>query len=385
MWHKILLALSRQYLRRRVRRRPPRPLAELDPAKVRRVLLISATALGDTMFSTPAIRALKERYPHWELEVLGHRVFGTLLSHNPHVAQVWAYPGRNRRLLGLVRELRGRHYGLVIILHGNDPEATLVAHLTGSPFIIGSAGSPLAFAYSARVAPPADPMVHAIERRLDYVRLLGADTADKRMDLCLTPAEREEAEAILARHFGALPPRLLALHPTGSAPYKWWPAENFIALGNYLAETYRASLLIISGSQDRDAAAAIAARIKAPSLVTGGRYSLRIVAALLSHCRLLVANDSGPLHMGLALKVPTLALIGADHPARIGPYQVDWGISLHKREEVCDLEPCRLKKCPENRCLTAITVSEVIKLIQEWWEPRFWSSEFRVPSSQNKP
>ncbi len=368
-----------------MRRRPPRPLTELDPAAVRRVLLISATALGDTMFSTPAIRALKERYPNWDLEVLGHRVFGTLLSHNPHVARIWAYPGRNRRLLRLVRELWGRHYGLVIILHGNDPEATLVAHLTGAPFIIGSAGSPLAFAYSARVAPPADPFAHAIERRLDYVRLLGADTADKRMDLCLTSAELQEAEAILARHFGALPPRLLALHPTGSDPYKWWPAENFVELGNFLTATYQAPLLIISGSQDRDAAEAIAARIKGESLVTGGRYSLRNVAALLSHCRLLVANDSGPLHMGLVLSVPTIALIGADHPARIGPYQVDWGASLHKREEVCDLEPCLLKKCPENRCLTAIEVSEVIKLIKEWWEPRFLSSEFRVSSSEQKP
>lgn len=365
------MAGSSKYLQRRVRRRPPRPLTELDPAEVRRVLLISATALGDTMFSTPAIRALKERYPNWELEVLGHRVFGTLLSHNPYVARVWAYPGRNRRLLRLVRELRGRHYGLVIILHGNDPEASLVAHLTGSSFIIGSANSPLSFAYSARVEPPTDSFTHAIERRLDYVRLLGADTADKRLDLFLTPEELQEAKAILARHFGAVPPLLLALHPTGSDPYKWWPAENFVELGHYLTETYRAPLLIISGSKDRDAAEAIAARIKGPSLVTGGRYSLLTVAALLSHCRLLVANDSGPLHMGLALKVPTLALIGADHPARIGPYRVEWGASLHKREAVCALEPCLLKKCPEPRCLTAIEVSEVVKLIKEWWEPRW--------------
>ncbi|MCX5893778.1 MAG: glycosyltransferase family 9 protein [Deltaproteobacteria bacterium] len=371
MWHRLLLSLSSQYLRRRVRRRPPRPLTALDPAQVRRVLLISSTALGDTMFSTPAIRALKQRFPNWELEVLGHRVFGTLLAHNPYISRLWAYPGRNRRLLRLVRELRGRRYDLVIILHGNDPEATVVAHLTGAPYIIGSAGSPLAFAYAARVEPPTDPFAHAIERRLDYVRLLGADTADKRMDLFLTPEEMAAAEDILSRHFGVPPPLLLALHPTGSDPYKWWPAENFIELGNFLAATYQAPLLIISGSPDRDAAEAIAARIKGESLVTGGRFSLRTVAALLSHCRLLVANDSGPLHMGLALKVPTLALIGADHPRRIGPYQVDWGVSLHKREEVCDLEPCLLKKCPENRCLTAIEVSEVVKLIKAWWEPRF--------------
>ncbi len=375
MWPKILLALSRQYLQHKTRRRPPQPLSELDPAKVRRVLLISSTALGDTLFSTPAIRALKERFPDWSLEVLGHRVFGAVLAHNPNLDRLWAYPGRSRRLLRLIRDLRSRQYDLVIILHGNDPEATMLAHLTGSPFIIGSANSPLALAYAARIEAPADLHTHAIERRLDYVRLLGADTQDKRMDFFLPSVEKRRAEAILAKHFGTLPTLLLALHPTGSDPYKWWPKDNFIELGNFLYEAYGASLLIISGAKDQAAAEAIAAQLSGPTLVTGGRCSLLTTAAFLSYCRLLVANDSGPLHMGLALGVPTIALIGADHPARIGPYGVDWGVSLHKRAEVCDLEPCRLKNCPENKCLTAIKVSEVIKLIKEWWEPRFLTFE----------
>ena len=83
------------------------------------------------------------------------------------------------------------------------------------------------------------------------MRLLGADTADKRMDLFLTPEELERAEAILTENFGAVPPLLMALHPTGSDPYKWWPAASFIELGNFLYETYQAPLLIISGSEDR--------------------------------------------------------------------------------------------------------------------------------------
>ena len=113
--HKLFMKLARLYLARRVRRRPPRPLSDLDLGGVRRVLLISATALGDTLFSTPAIRALKERFPAWELEVLAHRVFGALLAHNPHVGRIYTYPGRNRRLLTLARDLQapslrpGRH------------------------------------------------------------------------------------------------------------------------------------------------------------------------------------------------------------------------------------------------------------------------------------
>jgi ADP-heptose:LPS heptosyltransferase len=368
--HKLLLKLSRAYLARRVRRRPPRSLADLDPGQVRRVLLISNTALGDTLFSTPAIRALKEKYPAWELEVLAHRVFGVLLAHNPHVAKIWTYPGRNRRLLSLARNLRARHYNLVIILHGNDPEATLLAHLTGSPYIIGSAGSPLAFAYAAAVA-PAGPYEHAIERRLNFVRLLGADTADKRMDLRLPPQELDRAAALLREHFGQVPDQLMAFHPTGSDPYKWWPTASFVELGNFLSESYHAPLLIISGAADREPAAAIAAGIAGPSLVTGGRFPLLTVAALLAHCRLLVANDSGPLHMGLALGVPTIGLLGADDPQRIGPYQVDWGVALHKRAEVCEAELCRLKKCPRNICMEAISVAEVAEMIKTWWEPRW--------------
>jgi ADP-heptose:LPS heptosyltransferase len=368
--HKVLMKLARLYLARRVRRRPPRSLAEMDLGQVRRVLLISNTALGDTLFSTPAIRALKERFPAWELEVLAHRVFGTLLAHNPHVSRIFTYPGRSRRLFTLARTLRYRAYDLVIILHGNDPEATLLAYWTESQYIIGSANSPLSFVYSATVA-PTGPDEHAIERRLDYVRLLSADTEDKRMDLFLPPDELERAEAILTENFGQVPPRLMAFHPTGSDPYKWWPAASFVELGNFLYASYQAPLLIISGASDRPQAEAIAAQITGPTLVTGGRFPLLTVAALLSRCRLLVANDSGPLHMGLALGVPTLALLGADDPRRVGPYQVEWGVALHKRSEVCTQEPCLLKKCPRNFCMEAITVAEVMDLIKTWWEPRY--------------
>ena len=374
--HKSLIKLARLYLARRVRRRPPRPLADLDRGQVRRVLLISNTALGDTLFSTPAIRALKERFPAWELEVLAHRVFGVLLAHNPHVARLFTYPGRNRRLLALARDLRLRAYDLVIILHGNDPEATLLAQLTGSTYIIGSARSPLAFAYSAAVA-PADPFEPAIERRLNYVRLLGADTANKRMDLLLPPGEMDRAAAILSENFGRVPPLLMAFHPTGSDPYKWWPAASFMELGNFLYESYQAPLLIISGRADREPAEAIAARLSGPTLVTGGRYPLLTVAALLSHCRLLVANDSGPLHLGLALKVPSIGLLGADDPRRVGPYGIDWGVALHKRQEVCAQEPCLLKKCPQNLCMEAISVTEVVEIIKTWWEPRYQRSAGR--------
>ncbi|MBW1992574.1 MAG: glycosyltransferase family 9 protein, partial [Deltaproteobacteria bacterium] len=180
-------------------------------------------------------------------------------------------------------------------------------------------------------------------------------------------------EEVLTRHFGT-PNRLMALHATGSGAYKWWPLERFAVLGAYLYQCYRAPLLIISGSWDRARAEALAARLPGPTLVTGGSFPLPMVAAMLKRARLLVANDSGPLHMALALGVPSIALIGADHPARIGPYQVDWGTCMYRKEEVCQEERCLNRRCQENRCMQAITVEEVVRVVEAWWEPR-WGGE----------
>lgn len=361
--------LTRHYLRRQMRLQPRRPFSEIKVETVHRVLLINSTALGDLLFSTPAIRGLKERFPAWELDILVHPGLQTLVENDPRLARCWTFPGRNLRLWQLVRELRRRHYDLVIILHGNDPEASLLAWLTGSHFIIGSARSPLSFAFSYRV-PSGGPLEHAIERRLNFVRPLGVEGHDKQMEIFLPAAIKEEAADILTEHFGCYPAMLMALHPGGSELYKHWPLDNFVTLGNFLKQAYQTQFLMISSASERILAQTLADRINAPALVTGGRYNLLTVAALLGQCHLFVGNDSGPLHLSLALQTPSIGLLGADDPHRIGPHQVDWGVGVFK-EEACHRNPCLTKRCSQTLCLEAIQPEDVIRLIQQWWEPKF--------------
>jgi ADP-heptose:LPS heptosyltransferase len=369
VWHKLLVKLTRQFIRRQMRHRPRRPLSELKVETVRRVLLINSTALGDLLFSTPAIRGLKKRFPAWELDILVQPGLTALIQNNPYLAHCWSFPGRNRQLLQLAQDLRARHYDLVIILHGNDPEVSLLAWLTGSPFVIGSDKSPLSFSYSHGVA-SSGPFEHAIERRLKFVKPLGVEVQNKRMEIFLAPAIKKEAADILTKHFGGPPPRLIALHPGGSEPYKHWPLDYFVTLGKFLNQTYQACFLIISNNSERILAETLADRIAAPAVVTGGRYNLLTVAALLSQSHLFVGNDSGPLHLALALQTPSIGLLGADDPHRIGPYQVDWGACLFK-EEACHRNPCVTKRCLRTLCLEAIQPEEVIRLIQDWWEQKF--------------
>lgn len=235
MWHKFLLFLTRLYIRRQMRRRPCHPLSELQIDKIHRVLLINSTALGDLLFSTPAIRCLKRNFPSWELDIVVQPGLRSLLQHNPDLNRCWMFPGRNLRLLKLAHELRTRRYDLVIILHGNDPEASLLAWLSASPFIIGSSKSPCSFAYSYGVA-SGNLHEHAIEKRLNFVRPLGVTIDSKQMEIFLPAFARKEAEKILTQHFGNFPAMLIAFHPGGSAPYKQWPPDHFVTLGKFLKQ-----------------------------------------------------------------------------------------------------------------------------------------------------
>lgn len=348
-------------------KRPAQPFALSDMKEVRRILLMTTTAIGDTLFSTPAIRAVKETYPGKEVHVLCHQRQALLLKENPHINRLFFYRGKARGLFSLIRSLREQHYDLVVILHSNDPEAVPLAWATRAPYLIGSGTSRFApFLSQGLVC--REEQRHAIEQRLDLVRAAGADTADRGMDFHLPAGWEPKVRGVLHDFWGPGAQPVIGLHPTGSGSYKWWPADYFVNLGNELFDRYGCRFILFSSKSEAPAARAIAARLKAPVLTTEGRYDLAITGGLIRSCSLFIANDSGPVHMALALRVPTLALIGADSPRRIGPYQAGNSVSLYKKEEVCDLPRCLNEKCGDNRCLKQIRPEEVLQVIGERFE-----------------
>ena len=183
--------------------------------------------------------------------------------------------------------------------------------------------------------------------------------------ICFSRRNREKnADRILkAKWKDGLRP-LIGLHPTGSGSYKWWPKEYFATLAQALIERHQARLVIFSSRKEAAVARSIAENLGEDVLLAEGQYDLLDVAALMKKCRLFVANDSGLLHMALALEIPTLALIGADSPLRIGPYQVSNSACLYKKEEVCQELRCLNQGCRDNRCLKAISPEEVLAVIE---------------------
>jgi ADP-heptose:LPS heptosyltransferase len=352
------------FLKRQIIKKPIRSFDLSKMEAIQRILLMTTTAIGDTLFSTPAIRAVKETYPNKEVHVLGHIRHQYLLKENPYINRLLLYQGKRKGIPGLIKELKGQRYDLVVILHSNDPEAGPLAWATGAPFIIGPGTSRFSYLFSNQVF-CSEAKRHAIERRLDLVRVIGAETEYKSMDLFLPPFWKERAHQILIKKWKADNRPLIGLHPTGSGTYKWWPKENFSILIGELSRRYAARFVLFSSRQEAPVTRSIVESLEEDVFLAQGKFDLLEVAAVMKRCALFIGNDSGPLHMALALGIPTLALIGADSPCRIGPYQVPNSACLYRKEEVCQESRCLNQACQDNRCLKAISPEEVLAVIDD--------------------
>ena len=139
------------------------------------------------------------------------------------------------------------------------------------------------------------------------------------MELHVSLEHRARAEALLTSLGlrGNVP--LIGINPGASMKAKRWPVERFAAVGAELADRYDAQILVLGGPDDEGRAAAIARSIPG-ALSVAGRARLGETAALLRRCRLLISGDTGPLHMAVALGIPSVGLFGPTNPGKYGPW-----------------------------------------------------------------
>src|ERR1035437_2528532 len=114
-------------------KRQPDP-ARLGTDAIASILAISSTAIGDTLLSTPALRSLRLAYPQARISLLLNHNYVPLFANNPDIDEIIPYVGGYRRFFRLVGELRQRRFDLALILHGNEPQATPLAYLSGADF-----------------------------------------------------------------------------------------------------------------------------------------------------------------------------------------------------------------------------------------------------------
>jgi ADP-heptose:LPS heptosyltransferase len=283
-------------------------------AGVAKIAVLCPSGLGDVVFALPALHALKASYPHAELALVGQQWLADFLRDRPgpadRVLVMPPYPGIGaaadaaldlapaQRFLAAMRAER---FDLAVQMYGGGRHS--------NPFV-REFGARLAVGARADDAPPLDRWVRYAEpanRRLallEVAALVGASAPWLECELALLDADHHEAAAVLPVRPGE---RLAVLQPGSTDPRRCWPPGRFAAVGDALARA-GAQVAINGSAAEAPLVRAVAAAMREPAIDLSGRLGLGGLCALLARARVVVSNDTGPLHLALALGTPSVGI-----------------------------------------------------------------------------
>jgi lipopolysaccharide heptosyltransferase II len=265
-------------------------------------------------------------------------------------------------LAGLARRLRSMRFDIVVDLQGLI-RSGLLAYFTGARVRAGFADarelSPLF--YNVRVETPGDKP-HAVDRNLRVAKSLGLDIdGPAQFNVPVPPEARRFAEEYLARENPAGRPVVVML-PSARWRTKRWPTDCFAKLADRVTGELDAVVLFLGGPGDEPLVERIRAGTRGALRSLAGETTIKQSAALLARAAAVVANDSGPMHLAVALDVPVVALYGPTSPERTGPY----GGTVRVFRSTRDCAPCFECDCDDPQCMHDITVDEVFEAVSEF-------------------
>ncbi|MDH4100145.1 MAG: lipopolysaccharide heptosyltransferase II [Nitrospirota bacterium] len=341
----------------------PRNSPERRDYKNARFLVISTTAIGDTLLATPAMRALKETYPGSYVAVLAHKGRMDILKGNPHVDELISFEKGWIPLWQMGQGLKRRGFNVVLIFHGNDPWTLPVAWLSGAPEIVGYREDTEFDSFLTRIISMPAEGSHAIDRRLALSRAVGADTKDRKLVLRLTESERASTDDLLSMLEIDRNRPLVGLQPGAARPYKCWPLERFAELGRRLVEELGAQVVITGSPQEAAMADRLKKMIGEGAASAAGRTEIRGMGVLMEQMAAYVTNDTGPMHMAFALGTPTVALFCPSDAASLGPSAEQEKHRMLSKPLTCT--PCITKRCTDPFCMEQFSVDEVAEAVRQ--------------------
>lgn len=328
-----------------------------------RILVINLNQIGAVMLATPVFTCLKDAFPNARVATLVRDSMRPLLFGNPWLDEVigWDMRWPLSRRLQVIRSLRRQRYDVAINL-SHALERSLLARLSGAPLRIGFNTAEASFLHNRRVIERQN-RTHAAERNLDLVRALGIEADGRREGLRMFVLEEDRQWlAGWANSVGLRDEEtLITLNPGASNDAKKWPHEHFARLADMLAARGHRLALLGAAFEQADADA-ILRLTRADVIPLTGRLNLRQLGAVIARSRVLVTNDTGPMHMAIGLRVPSVCLFGSSDPLWHGPYSGDH-IVLQKEELPCIR--CHKAVCPtQKECMVQITPEEALAAVE---------------------
>ena len=335
---------------------------------VKSILVRGPNWLGDAVMCEPALRGLRGLFPDAQVTLLVKPAVADLFVGHPAVTRLLTYDikGRHAGLSGkwaLAKQLRRQGFHLAVLFQ-NAFEAAFLTFLARVPRRYGYATDGRSLLLSDPVAVP-DPrmLIHQVRYYWDLLKPLGL-TGDPPVPELVVLPEEEQAMVGRCAQSGLTPTDIVVGINPGSTygDAKRWLPERFAEVTERLCRTIhkspgqQVSVVIFGAKGEEHLGQEIAARLSSRSLVLSGATTIRELMAAVKRCSLLLTNDTGPMHIASAFKVPVVAVFGPTDWRTTSPFG---GAHAIVREPV-DCAPCLLRECPiDHRCMTRVTVDQV--------------------------
>jgi lipopolysaccharide heptosyltransferase II len=345
-----------------------------------RILLIRLRLIGDVVFTTPAIRALRRRFPAAHLSYLVETTAAPVVANNPHLSEVIAIPHRRgwQRVVddvSLAKRLRARRFDVAIDFHGG-PRSSWLTWMARAPVRVGYDVPGRSWMYTRLVHRPVELRPrHSVENQWDLLAEVDAafarpaDPSLDRMEMPVDPGARARVCRRLIEWGVPDDGRIIVVHVSAGNPFRRWPEPSFAALASGLVTAAPDRwVLVTGGPSDRDATARVIAETRrlagdaATRIVDAETLSLIELRAVVDRAALYVGGDSGPLHVAGTSDVPVVGLYGPTLPERSAPWRPRSIPTASVDVGILPCRPCHQRVCEPGdfRCLIGVSADRVL-------------------------
>jgi lipopolysaccharide heptosyltransferase II len=352
----------------------------------KRILIINPFGIGDVLFTTPILRAIKDGYPDVYMGYLCNRRTKEILEDNPCIDVLYIYEKDEyrteckkskircvKKFIAFLRSIKNDKYDLVIDL-SLGRSYNFFSWLIGIKKRVGFNYKRRGRFLTQKIDIDGYSGKHVVDFYLDLLKFLNINYKSRQLEVFTARQDIEWADNLLDKITSdRSSPIIIGLVPFGGASWgksayiKHWQEDKFIQLGKKISGDFNAVLLVFGDHFEKNACDRIADKIGLEAVSVAGQISLKQFVALLRRCRIVITNDGGPLHLAVAAGAKTVSIFGPVDERVYGPYPKTNDHIVIKHD--LDCRPCyhkfKMSHCDERKCLDEIDVDKVYMAIKE--------------------
>ena len=322
------------------------------------VLVVSNTGFGDTLLSSPAIKTLRQSFLNQKIIFLLNKKYSVLFAKYKYVDSIWEYTGSYTNLFILIFRCRINKINTIILLHSNGPEDIFLSLLSGAKNILkwtDNVNHPYKKLFLNQIVKKEQ---HNIEKKIDLIRFFNPKIIDTTMSISDFFYEKNENNIFTTNK------KIIGIQLGAQDVYKIWPVENVILLSRYLISKNYYLVFFGATKIENKMMDEVERSIDSISIVSlVCKTKIIELPSILKQVNLLVTNDTGILHLAIAMRVRSLSLFSPTSNKEFGAYQ-DYELHHSIQKNGSFVNNVSKKKRTQDG-MKLINVDEVISMIEE--------------------